>query len=152
METHIVPEVGMPQVIGAVIIAFAYIGIFSLVKKENRTRMGAIIVAGAGAAYLSSGLGEWEFAFCTLVSVVAYKGLTRNYMIGIGWLLHTLWDTIHHYYADPIVPMEPTSSFGCMICDPIIAIWFFLGTPNIWLVIRNMFSGKKTSHTAVQSA
>ncbi|MCI9845530.1 hypothetical protein FLV_12170 [Flavobacterium pectinovorum] len=45
--------------------------------------MGAIIVAGGGAAYLSSGLGEWEFAFCTLVSVVAYKGLTRNYMIGI---------------------------------------------------------------------
>lgn len=42
--------------------------------------MNAIVLAGAGAAYLSSGLGPWEFAFCTLMSIVAYKlEITRNY-------------------------------------------------------------------------
>lgn len=143
MKNHVVPEVGMPQIIGAVIVATLYISIFSLVRKENRTRMNAIVLAGAGAAYLSSGLGPWEFAFCTIMSIVAYKGLTRNYMIGIGWLLHTGWDLVHHLYADAIVPMDPTSSFGCMICDPIMAVWFFFGAPNIWAVLRRKFGSGK---------
>ncbi|SEW49811.1 DUF6010 family protein [Chitinophaga arvensicola] len=144
MQDHVVPEVGMPQIIGAVVIAMLYIGIFSLVKKENRTRLNAIVLAGAGAAYLSSGLGPWEFAFCALMTFVAYKGLTRNYMIGIGWILHTCWDLVHHLKADAIVPMDPTSSFGCAICDPILALWFFSGAPNVWVVMREKLQNRRT--------
>lgn len=144
MKNHIIPEVGIPQVIGAIIVAIIYISLFSLVKQENRTKMNAIVLAGAGAAYLSSGLGPLEFAFCTVMTIIAYKGLTRNYMIGIGWLLHTCWDAVHHYYADAIVPMDPTSSFGCMICDPIMAVWFFAGAPNIFALIRNKFNAGKS--------
>lgn len=150
MQNHIVPEVGIPQIIGAIVVASLYISVFSLVKEENRTRINAIVLAGAGAAYLSSGLGPWEFAFCTVISVVAYKGLTRNYMIGIGWILHTCWDIIHHLYADAIVPMDPTSSFGCAICDPIMAMWFFMGAPNIWQVIKQKLgNGKPETSQAV---
>ncbi|PYU22172.1 MAG: hypothetical protein DMG30_15570 [Acidobacteria bacterium] len=43
--------------------------------------------------------------------------------IGIGWLFHTGWDVLHHLYGNPIVPFVPTSSLGCAICDPVIAIW-----------------------------
>ncbi len=47
--------------------------------------------------------------------------------IGVGWLLHTAWDVLHHLYGNPIIPFVPTSSLGCAICDPVIAVWCFAG-------------------------
>ena len=90
------------------------------------------MLAGAGAAYLNGGLGLWEFAFTAVVTYCAYQGLTSYGFIGLGWLLHTGWDVMHHLYGNPIVPFVPNSSLGCAICDPIIAAWCFAGAPSVY--------------------
>ena len=89
------------------------------------------MIAGAGAAYLNGGFGIWEFAFTAVVTFCAYHGLRSYPFIGIGWLLHTGWDVLHHLYGNPIIPFVPTSSFGCAICDPVIAVWCFAGGPSV---------------------
>src|SRR6202043_1908547 len=75
-----------------VVIAMLFILLASLIKEPARQKIMALMIAGAGAAYLSGGgFGLWEMAFCTVVSVVAYYGLRSYGFIGIGWLLHTGW-------------------------------------------------------------
>jgi hypothetical protein len=140
MEQHIVPDFTLVEAAGAVVIALVYILLSSLVPEPNRQKLSAIIVAGAGAAYLSSGLGAWEFVFCSVMTFVAFKGLTHYYWIGIAWLLHTFWDVMHHLYAQPIVPFSPSSSAGCAVCDSILAIWFFLQAPSVmeWMGKRTL--------------
>ena len=90
------------------------------------------MVAGAGAAYLGGGLGVWEFPFCALITVLAYRGLKDYRFIAVAWLLHAAWDVAHHLYGNPIVPFAPTSSAGCAICDVALAAWYFLGAPSIY--------------------
>ncbi len=132
MTTHIVPEFTIATAIGAVVIAIIYIALTSLMKEPNRQKLSAIIVAGAGAVYWSGGLGVWEFVFGSVMLFIAYKGLTHYYFIGIGWLMHTSWDIVHHLYANPIVYLNPSSSAGCAVCDTILAIWFFYKAPSIY--------------------
>lgn len=133
---HIIPDFPLTEKIGAVIIAIIWISLTSLIPEPHRQKISALTIAGAGAAYLSGGLGGWEFAFCTLMSFVAFRGLDSYTFIGIGWLLHTCWDIMHHLYGNPIVPFDPASSAGCAVCDSILAIYFFLGAPNIFPSLR----------------
>ncbi|WP_371368099.1 hypothetical protein SRRS_17950 [Sporomusa rhizae] len=135
MGVHIVPELETLNFIMPIVIAFISIFIVSLMPEPSRQRFNAILVAGAGAAYLSGGLGIWEFAFTTVATAAAYKGLSSYRYIGIAWLLHTFWDIMHHLYGNPIITFAPTSSFGCAITDAVVAIWFFFGAPSIYEVI-----------------
>lgn len=115
-------------VIAPILIGLAYVFLMSLVREPHRRRLNAIMVAGAGAAYLSGGgLGGWEFAFTAAVTYCAYRGLDSWTFIGIAWLLHTGWDVLHHVKGYPIIPFAEHSSLGCAICDPVIAIWCFAG-------------------------
>jgi hypothetical protein len=113
-------------------VALIFITLCSLFREPNRQNFSVLMIAGAGAAYLNGGLLGWEFAFCTVITGVAYWGLKDDRFIGIGWLLHTAWDTVHHLYGTPIVPFVPLSSFGCTICDPALALWYFRGAPSIF--------------------
>jgi len=125
------------QWIVPVIVAIVFILLCSLMKEPNRKNFMAIIVGGAGAAYLSGGgFGKWELAFCTLLAICAYNGLRSYRFIGTGWLLHTGWDILHHLYGNPLLPFDATSSLGCAICDPVIAAWCFAGAPSLYEVIR----------------
>ena len=133
---HVVPSFTILNAMAAVGIALTFIIIMSMVKEPHRQKINAIIIAGAGSVYWSGGLGIWEFIFGTVMLFVAYKGLRHYYFIGIGWLLHTGWDVLHHLYGDPIVFMEPSSSAGCAVCDPIIALWFFIGAPSIFHLFK----------------
>jgi hypothetical protein len=94
------------------------------------------MIAGAGAAYLYGGFGVWEFAFLAVVTYCAFRGLQSYNFIGVGWLLHTGWDVLHHLYGNPIVPFAADSSFGCAICDPVIALWCFAGAPSVYDLFR----------------
>ncbi len=105
-----------------VLIALLYICLCSFLKEPTRRNFNAIMVAGAGAAYLNGGFGIWEFAFTSVMTFFAYKGLQSYSMIGIAWMLHTAWDVLHHLYGNLIVPFAPNSSLGCFICDPVIAL------------------------------
>ncbi len=140
MDTHIIPDFTIINALAAVVIAFVYLTLSSFVKEPNRQKLSAIIVAGAGAVYWSGGLGVWEFIFGTVMLFIAFKGLTHYYFIGIGWMLHTLWDVIHHLFANPIVEFSPSSSAGCAVCDTILALWFFFNAPSVFELFKKLKS------------
>src|SRR5713101_6694615 len=115
MQIHARPEIHAVDLVGPVLVALLYICACSFLREPNRRNFNAIMIGGAGAAYLNGGLGIWEFAFCALITYCAYRGLQSYRYIGVGWLLHTIWDVVHHFYGTPIVPFVPTSSAGCAI-------------------------------------
>lgn len=122
-----VPELLLPLAFSALTIAGC-----SRFPEPARRNFSAILVAGAGAAYLNGGLGVWEFAFCAVLTFIAYQGLKDYRFIAAGWLLHTCWDVVHHLYGNPIVPFVPSSSAGCAICDAGLAVWYWMGAPSIF--------------------
>jgi hypothetical protein len=133
MQAHAtVHSLQVMDVAGPILIALLFISLCSLLKEPSRRNFMAIMVAGAGAAYLNGGFGKWEFAFTAIVTWLAYKGLHSYGFIGVAWILHTGWDVMHHLYGNPIVPFAPTSSLGCAICDPVIAAWCFAGAPSVY--------------------
>lgn len=120
-----------------VLVAIVIILLCSLLKEPYRRNFMAVFIAGAGAAYLSGGgFGLWEMAFNAVILIFAYKGLQSYRFIGIGWLLHTGWDILHHLYGNPILPFDPTSALGCAICDPVLAVWCFAGAPSIYDLVQ----------------
>jgi hypothetical protein len=128
----IAESIRVVDVIAPIVVALIFIAATSAFKEPRRRNFMAIMIAGAGAAYLNGGFGVWEFAFTAVVTFFAYKGLSSYAFIGVGWLLHTGWDVLHHLYGNPIVPFVATSSLGCAICDPVIAAWCFVGAPSVW--------------------
>jgi hypothetical protein len=139
MGIHHVPEFHSYDAIPPVVIAAVFVLLSSLLKEPSRRNFNAIMIGGAGAAYLSGGgLGIWEFAFTAVVTFCAYKGLQSYRFIGIGWLLHTGWDVVHHFYGNPIVPFAPLSSVGCAISDALIAIWLFADAPSVFDFFRKV--------------
>jgi hypothetical protein len=133
---HQVPAFHPLDAIPPVVIACVYILASSLLRELSRRNFNAVIIGGAGAAYLSGGFGVWEFVFCAVVTFCAYKGLQSYRFIGIGWLLHSTWDVLHHLYGNPIVPFAPASSAGCAITDAIIAIWFFANARSAFELVQ----------------
>jgi len=132
---HIVPVLHTMDLVAPALAALVFICVMGLVSEPARQRFNAILVAGAGAAYLNGGLGPWEIAYVVAATLVAYKGLSSYRYIAVAWWMHACWDVVHHLYATPIWPWSPTSSAGCGIFDSLIAVWFFMGAPA-WLARR----------------
>lgn len=129
-------ELSLMNWIAPVLVGLVYITLSSLIREPHRRTFNAVLVAGAGAAYLSGGFGIWEFAFTSVMTYLAFRGLESYTFIGIAWLLHTVWDAAHYLYGNPIIPFAATSSFGCAICDPVIALWCFAGGPSVFEWLR----------------
>ena len=123
-----------PILLAPLLAAAVLIFLISLFREPGRQKFSAVFLAGAGAAYLSGGLGLAEFAFCALITFLAYRGLDNYKYIAIGWVLHTCWDFAHHYHGNPIIIFDPTSSIGCAICDLGLAAYYAIGAPTI---VRN---------------
>ena len=123
-----------------VVIGLTWALVFSLVPEPHRRKLNAVLVGGAGAAYISGGsFGLLELAFTAVMAAVAFLGLRSWTFIGVGWLLHTVWDVLHHRRGAPIIPSLHDSSFGCAICDPVIALWCFAGgrsPAELWRWVR----------------
>lgn len=117
--------------IAPVLAAVVFVCGMSLLREPARRHLNAILVAGAGAAYLNGGLGAWEFAFLLPATALAYRGLRSHRAIGAAWLLHAGWDVVHHFYGDPIWYFQPTSSAGCALFDTAIAVWFLADAPTL---------------------
>jgi len=128
---HSSPPLQIMDYLGPVFGAALFVLVMSRVKEPARQRLNAIIVAGAGGVYLSGGFGAWELLYPVLVTPVAYLGLRSYRCIALAWLTHSAWDVVHHLWGNPIWPFMPTSSFGCMIFDALIALWFLAGAPTI---------------------
>ena len=117
----------MGPAIGAVLFVLA----MSLVPEPTRRTFNAVFVAGASGVYLSGGFGVWELVYPILVVPVVYRGLTSYRFIGLAWLMHASWDLPHHLWGHPIWPFMPTSSFGCVVFDTLIAMWFLVDAPTL---------------------
>jgi len=120
-----------PGLVAPVLIAAAFVLLCSRMEEPARQRFSAVFVAGAGAAYLGGGFGGWELAFCAAITALAYRGLSDYRAIGAAWLLHSGWDLAHDLWGNPILPFAPASSFGCFVCDPVIAAWYLAGAPRL---------------------
>jgi hypothetical protein len=129
---HNAPDLQLADYVGPAFGAAVFILIMSFVKEPARRNYNAIFVAGASGVYLNGGLGLWELLYTAVAGgVVAYLGLRSHRFIGIAWLMHSGWDLLHHFYGRAIWPFMPTSSFGCMVFDALIAVWFLAGAPSI---------------------
>ncbi len=127
-------------VLAPLLIGVLYVTLSSLIREPHRRRFNAVVLAGAGAAYISGGgLGVVELAFTAVLTCVAYRGLGSWTWIGVGWLLHTGWDVAHHVQGNPILPFAEHSSLGCAICDPVIALWCLAGGPSVTDAVRARF-------------
>src|SRR5262245_4404632 len=131
------PEIHLLDALGPALQAVVFIFVMSLVREPARQRFNAILVAGAGAAYLNGGLGLWEFPFIVVATAAAYLGLGSYRFIGVAWMLHVAWDVVHHLAGHPIWPWQPLSSFGCAVLDTLIALWFFAGAPSVYALGRS---------------
>jgi len=131
MPMHTAPPLQLMDWVGPGIGAVMFVLAMSLVKEPTRRMFNAIFVAGAGGVYLSGGFGPWELLYPAIATPVAYLGLKSHRFIGLAWLMHAGWDVVHHLWGNPIWPFMATSSFGCMIFDTLIAIWFLAGAPAV---------------------
>jgi hypothetical protein len=128
-------------VVAPILIGILYTLVMSLLREPARRRLNAIMVAGAGAAYLSSGgFGAWELVFTASITYCAYRGLDSYVWLGIAWLLHAAWDVAHYLRGVPIIPFLSHSSLGCAICDPVIALWCLRGGPSLPGLVRSWFT------------
>ena len=128
---HGAPPLLVMDYVGPVIGAVVFVVVMSLVKEPGRHTFNAIFVAGASGVYLSGGFGPWELVYPVIVTPVVYLGLRSYRFIAVAWLMHSCWDIVHHLWGNPIWPFMPTSSFGCMMFDAVIALWFLAGAPSI---------------------
>lgn len=135
---HADTSLTLPELVSPLFVAVLVIAGCSLFREPARQQFSALLIAGAGAAYLNGGLGGWEFGFCALLTFMAFRGLADYRFIGAAWLMHTAWDVVHHLYGNPIVPFVPTSSAGCAICDVGLAAWYFCGAPSIYARFRRV--------------
>ncbi|CAL9567557.1 hypothetical protein SUDANB108_04797 [Streptomyces sp. enrichment culture] len=141
------------QYVAPIAVGLLYALVMSLVREPHRRRLNAVMVAGAGAAYLSGGgLGGWEFAFTAVLTYVAFRGLESWTWIGVGWLLHTVWDVVHHIKGNPIIPFAHTSSLGCAVCDPVIALWCLRGGPSLTEWVRDLRGARHRQHGPATAA
>jgi hypothetical protein len=129
---HEPPALHAADAIAPLIAALVFIAVMSLVREPVRRNLNAVLVAGAALAYLNGGFGIWELIFPAVFTPIAYLALRDYRYIGVGWLMHAGWDIAHHFYGNPIWPFMPTSSFGCLIFDTAIAMWFLAGAPSPW--------------------
>ena len=117
---------------GPAIGALCFVFVISRVPEPARRTFNAIFVAGTCGAYLNGGFGRWELVYPLLAMPVVYAGLRSYRFVGLAWIMHAVWDLAHHLWGNPIWPFMPTSSWGCMIFDSLIALWFFAGAPSLW--------------------
>jgi hypothetical protein len=143
MHIQVRPELTIPHTIASLVVAIVFITACSLLKEPNRRQFSAIMIAGAGAAYLNGGLLGWEFVFCGVVTCLACLGLRSYRFVATGWVLHTVWDMVHDLYGTPIVPCVPLSSAECAICGLALALWYFRGAPSVFVLVSRRLSPKQ---------
>ena len=131
---HTPPPLVVMDYVAPAIGALIFVVLMSLVTEPTRRTSNAIIVAGAGGVYMSGGFGVWELLYAAIATPVAFIGLRSYRFIALAWLMHSGWDIAHHLWGNPIWPFMPTSSFGCMIFDALIAVWFVAGAPSIFAI------------------
>jgi hypothetical protein len=122
---HLSSGVHLLDALAPAVAGLVFVLAMSRLREPTRKRLNAVLVAGFSTIYMGGGLGPWELAYVVPASYVAYRALDSYSFIALGWLMHPVWDLVHHLYGNPIWPWMPTSAIGCAIFDPIVGIWAF---------------------------
>jgi len=128
---HTPPPLHLVDAIAPALAGVVFVLAMSFVREPARRSLNAVLVAGASGVYMSGGFGVFELAYAAAGAAVGYLALGSYRWIAIGWLMHAGWDVLHHLYGNPIWPFMPTSSFGCLVFDATIALWFLAGAPSL---------------------
>ena len=124
------PPLFLMDWVGPAVGAVAFVLAMSMVREPARRRCNAVFVAGASGVYLSGGFGLWELVYPVIGTAIGFRALRSYRWTAIGWVIHACWDLAHHLWGNPIWPFMPSSAFGCMIFDTVIALWFLAGAPS----------------------
>jgi hypothetical protein len=100
MLMHPAPLVVIDYV-GPAVGALVFIAAMSLVTEPTRRTVNAIILAGASGVYLSGGFGPWELIYPVIGAAIGFRALGSYRWIGVGWLIHAVWDIAHHLWGNP---------------------------------------------------
>ena len=82
--------------VGPAVGALVFVAAMSLVTEPTRRTVNAIILAGASGVYLSGGFGPWELIYPVIGGAIGFRALGSYRWIGVGWLIHAVWDIAHH--------------------------------------------------------
>jgi hypothetical protein len=119
------------DIVSGFMIAAIWIYGFSFVSEPRRRQVNCILVGLAAATYGNHSFALIEAAGTIIVLTLGILGLGDYRWLGVAWLVHSGLDIAHHIANDPMFRYFPASSFACAITDPILALWFFAGAPDI---------------------
>jgi hypothetical protein len=122
---HIVPTVHLPALLGSALAALLAVFLMSRMREPVRHKFNVVIVAGFSTIYVGGALGAWELLYVLPAAYVAYRAIDSYRFVAVGWLMHPVWDIVHHLHGSPLWPWMPASSVGCAVFDPIVALWAF---------------------------
>ena len=103
--------------------ALLFIAGLSRIAEPVRHRILAVMAAGFSTLYVAGGLGPWELLYVVPAAYVAYRALDSYRFVALAWLMHPVWDLVHHFAGHPLFAWMPVSSLGCAVFDPIVAVW-----------------------------
>ena|SRR5437016_6305513 len=95
----------MMNVVIPILVGFVYVSLCSLFREPSRISFNAIMIAGAGAAYLSGGFGVWEFAFTAVVTfslIGDFAHIISSELDGFSTLLGTCSITCTEIRSSPL--------------------------------------------------
>lgn len=111
--------------VGPAIAAVVLVVLMRRVPEPLRLKLNGAAVMGASGLYVSGGgFGIWELVYTAFAAFIGFRALTSYRFIAFGWWLHAAWDLVHHFWGNPLWAFMPTSSWGCVIFDSLIACWF----------------------------
>lgn len=119
------PPIHVLTLLGPVLAALLVVLLMSRIREPLRQKIHVVMVGGFSTVYVGGALGPWELLYVVPAAYVAYRAIDSYRFVALGWLMHPVWDIVHHLYGSPIWPWMPTSSIGCAVFDPIVALWAF---------------------------
>ncbi|MCC3406986.1 MAG: hypothetical protein JGK17_15605 [Microcoleus sp. PH2017_10_PVI_O_A] len=128
------------DIVSGFIIAAIWICGFSVISEPRRRQVNCILVGLAASTYGNHSFGLTEAAGTIILLTLGILGLGNYRWLGVAWLVHSGLDIAHHIANDPMFQYFPASSVGCAVTDPILALWFFAGAPDIFGIIKQQRS------------
>ena len=68
----------------------------------------------------------------------SFLGFKSYKFIGVGWIIHTIYDWIHYKNGFPLINGVPGTAFGCAVFDIGIAIYFLFDAPNLFSKTKSL--------------
>lgn len=122
----------LTSILFPILQSVVFITLIALIREPHRQWSMAILLAVAGGVYLNNEYQLFPAIFALVIGIFSFLGLKNYQFIGIGWLLHSVYDWVHYFNGFPMLNNTPGTAFGCAIFDIGIAVYFLLGAPTLF--------------------